>query len=67
MHGPFPAWRFAIGQRQVTLTDRSKQSVISMSQSVHIAESARETPMTGWPQSAHRSPGYVSRLRQSDA
>jgi hypothetical protein len=31
-----------------------------------IAESARETPMTWWPQSAHRSPDYVSRLR-SDA
>jgi hypothetical protein len=36
--GRSAAWRPSIGQRQVTVTDRSKQSVISFAQFAHIAE-----------------------------
>jgi hypothetical protein len=39
--GRSAAWRPSIGQRQVTVTDRSKQSVISFAQFAHIAGSVR--------------------------
>jgi hypothetical protein len=42
MYVPLGRMAFAFGQRQVTVTDRRKQSVIGLSQSVFIADKARK-------------------------